>query len=76
MYVCLCHGFTDRDVHAALDEGAATTSQVYRACAGKGPECGTCVAHVRGMIRDRRAAEAAAEAPEIFGTEGLPLAAE
>lgn len=72
MYVCLCHGFTDRDVNGALDGGARTTAQVYRACAGARPECGTCVAHVRGMIRERRAAEAAEALPDA----ALPVAAE
>jgi bacterioferritin-associated ferredoxin len=76
MYVCLCHGFTDRDVRAALDGGAQSTAQVYRACAGCGPECGRCVEHVRGMIRERRTAEAAADGPELFAAEGMPVAAE
>ena len=30
MYVCLCHGFTDRQVRAAISEGAGSASAVFR----------------------------------------------
>ncbi|MGE5547845.1 MAG: bacterioferritin-associated ferredoxin [Solirubrobacterales bacterium] len=50
MYVCLCHGFTDRQVRSAIEEGGAgTTSAVYKhlQCA---PRCGKCVPTVRDMV--------------------------
>lgn len=58
MYVCLCHGFTDRQVRAAIDEaGIGSTAEVYRHFDCK-PQCGKCVPYVSDIVR---AAKAAAE---------------
>ncbi|MBI5163740.1 MAG: (2Fe-2S)-binding protein [Magnetospirillum sp.] len=57
MYVCLCHGFTDRQVKCALEAGAGgSTAAVYRhfECA---PRCGKCVPLVRDMVRAARTDE-------------------
>lgn len=51
MYVCLCHGFTERQVKSAIEEGGAgSTAAVYKhfSCA---PRCGKCVPFVRDMVR-------------------------
>ncbi|MEW5727962.1 MAG: (2Fe-2S)-binding protein [Pseudomonadota bacterium] len=51
MYVCLCHGFTERQVKAAIEEsGAGSASAVYKhfSCA---PRCGKCVPFVRDMVK-------------------------
>jgi bacterioferritin-associated ferredoxin len=53
MYVCLCNGFTDRDVRAHC-ESAASVSMVYRAL-GCEPQCGKCVPFVRQMLRESSA---------------------
>jgi len=51
MYVCLCHGFTDGDVRAALtDGGCRSVAAVYRHLADR-PQCGKCVPDVRGMVQ-------------------------
>ncbi|WP_370155278.1 bacterioferritin-associated ferredoxin [Ferrovibrio sp.] len=54
MYVCLCHGFTDGDVRAALDGGCRSVAAVYRTLADR-PQCGKCVPDVRGMVNEHRA---------------------
>lgn len=50
MYVCLCHGFTDRQVKSAIEDGGAgSASAVYRHLECK-PRCGKCVPYVRDMV--------------------------
>jgi bacterioferritin-associated ferredoxin len=41
MYICICHGVTDRQIHAAVSEGAATLEDVSFAL-GVGSGCGCC----------------------------------
>lgn len=49
MYVCLCHGFTDRQVRAAVTEGAGNAQAVFRHFDSK-PRCGKCVSTVRDLV--------------------------
>ncbi|MCW5774081.1 MAG: (2Fe-2S)-binding protein [Rhodospirillaceae bacterium] len=49
MYVCLCHGFTDRQVKSAIAEGQRSVADVY-ARLGVRPRCGKCVGEVRAMV--------------------------
>lgn len=58
MYVCMCNPFTDKDVKKALDnpEVRNTPAQIYKACAGKGPNCGSCMCYVKDMIVDHHSA--------------------
>lgn len=53
MYVCLCNGFTDRDVKSAVASGASAVSNVYSSL-GAAPQCAKCSAHIRDIIRDER----------------------
>ncbi|HLT78321.1 MAG TPA: (2Fe-2S)-binding protein [Ferrovibrio sp.] len=55
MYVCLCHGFTDRDVRGAISGGCHSVAAVYRHLADR-PQCGKCVPEVRGMLSEQRRA--------------------
>lgn len=48
MFVCLCNGFTERQVRECLQDGARSVAGVYR-CLGK-PQCGKCIGHVREMV--------------------------
>ena len=50
MYVCLCNGITDRELHAQADCGGCTVSMVYRSLGAK-PQCGKCVPFVRDLLR-------------------------
>lgn len=50
MYVCLCNGFTDRQVRAVSREASGSAAEVYRRL-GCRPQCGKCVPFVRDMVR-------------------------
>lgn len=50
MIICLCNALTERDVRDAAARGAERVSQVYREC-GCRPDCGSCVGHVREILR-------------------------
>lgn len=53
MYVCLCNGFTDRDVSQALGGGVSSVAGVYRALDCK-PQCGRCGCTIRDMLDGHR----------------------
>lgn len=51
VYVCICHGITDRQIRRAVDQGARTLSEVRKqlpvaAC------CGRCGPAARELIRN------------------------
>ena len=41
MYVCTCNGITERQVKAAVDQGAKNWADVHALC-GREPQCGSC----------------------------------
>jgi bacterioferritin-associated ferredoxin len=41
MYICLCRGITDRDIHKAIREGATTVDDLEQQL-GAGTGCGGC----------------------------------
>jgi bacterioferritin-associated ferredoxin len=49
MYVCLCHGVTDRQIRAAADRGACTLGALEREL-GVGAGCGSCIATAREVL--------------------------
>ena len=49
MYVCNCNGIREREVRAAIDNGASRPAEVFRAC-GSEPKCAKCVCEMRSMI--------------------------
>jgi bacterioferritin-associated ferredoxin len=49
MLVCLCHPTTDRDVDAAIDDGARTVNDLARRC-GAGTGCGGCLEELRDRL--------------------------
>jgi len=51
MYVCLCNGFTCRDVRKAAGEGAASVMGVHRAL-GTMPQCGRCGPTILGLVEE------------------------
>jgi bacterioferritin-associated ferredoxin len=53
MYVCLCHGFTDRQVRAVISDGAGNAAQVFRQFKAK-PRCGKCVSTVRDLVDESK----------------------
>jgi bacterioferritin-associated ferredoxin len=50
MYVCLCNGFTDRQVRDVSTAACGSAAAVYREL-GVQPRCGKCVPMVREMVR-------------------------
>ncbi|MFC4353092.1 bacterioferritin-associated ferredoxin [Fodinicurvata halophila] len=71
MYVCLCNGFTCRDVRRSIEDGAVTPAQVYRA-QGVRPSCGRCKETICDILSEcRKPAESLS-----FSSEPLPLPAE
>ena len=52
MYVCVCNAITDREVHAAMSNGAAAADEVFRHF-GAEVRCGRCVATMRSLMGDK-----------------------
>ncbi|HZB89971.1 MAG TPA: (2Fe-2S)-binding protein [Stellaceae bacterium] len=50
MYICLCHGFTDRQVRCLAATAEGSIARVYGAL-GVRPQCGKCVPFVREILR-------------------------
>jgi bacterioferritin-associated ferredoxin len=50
VYICLCNGFTDRQVRRSTETGSVSVSEVYKAL-GCQPKCGKCVPIVRDMLK-------------------------
>ncbi len=49
VYICNCNGIRERDVRAAIDQGASKPSEVFHHCASR-PQCAKCVCEIRRMI--------------------------
>ena len=52
MYVCSCQAVTDREVCAAIDDGACSLLGVAREC-GAGVTCGGCQPLLRQLLAER-----------------------
>lgn len=53
MYVCICNGVTERDIHLAIDEGAGSLRDLNRSLQVGGC-CGKCVSVARDVLRTRQ----------------------
>lgn len=53
MIVCSCFRVTERDVRAAVRDGAETVGDVGAAC-GAGTRCGTCHPALCELLRERQ----------------------
>jgi len=51
MYVCVCKGITDRQIKAAIDNGANSIGQLRKAL-GVASQCGKCSALTREILQD------------------------
>jgi len=61
MYVCNCNGIRERDVRAAIDDGAQRPADIFRH-QGCQPQCAKCVCDMKSMIAcQARAMKLAAE---------------
>ena len=68
--VCHCKGLSDRDIRAAVREGARSCGQVGRACQA-GRTCGGCRPVIRELIRDESGADAG---PDLLSVAGIAAA--
>ena len=50
LYVCNCNGIRERDVHAAIEQGACRPAEVFRKAQCK-PQCARCVCDMQQMIQ-------------------------
>ena len=55
LYVCNCNGIRERDVRAAIDQGATRPVDVFRHADCK-PQCAKCVCDMRCMIEEQAVA--------------------
>lgn len=51
MYVCLCQGITDKQIHAEVERGADTWKEV-RENLGVAKQCGRCGQCAKGIVRE------------------------
>ena len=49
MIICLCHAVRDRDLDAAIAEGAESVEEVGEEC-GAGTGCGTCIPEIEDRL--------------------------
>ena len=59
MILCLCRGVSEREVAEVVSQGAASVSEVRRAC-GAGTDCGSCVADIKAQLEAARSCSRAA----------------
>lgn len=52
MYVCLCHGISDKKIIDAQSSGVSSFSELQRSCP-VGTNCGTCVPFVKKLLRQK-----------------------
>jgi bacterioferritin-associated ferredoxin len=51
MYVCLCKGITDRQIKAAINDGAQSLGQLRKAL-GVASQCGKCSVTTREILQE------------------------
>lgn len=51
MYVCLCHGVTDREIREAAENGVSSMRQLGKEM-GVGRQCGRCAGTAREILRE------------------------
>jgi bacterioferritin-associated ferredoxin len=60
VYVCLCHGITERQVRECIEEGAQTLYDLQGQL-GVATNCGSCAGHACEMLQEHRAGRALAD---------------
>ncbi len=51
MYICLCHGITDRQIRDAVSGGCCSFREV-RTSLKVGTQCGKCACTAKGLVRE------------------------
>lgn len=52
MYVCICHGVTDKKIAQAVDDGATTMKQLSEQLS-VGRQCGKCIRCTKKILNDK-----------------------
>ncbi len=52
MYVCICHGLSDKHLHHAVESGVRSFEQL-QACTGVATCCGACEPCAREILEDK-----------------------
>lgn len=52
MYVCICHGVTDKKINAAIEEGADTMKKLSTQL-GVGTQCGKCAKVTKKILNEK-----------------------
>ena len=65
MYVCLCKGITDSQIHQAVTQGA-TTFQAVRRELGVATQCCKCLAETRAVIDEALQEHTTIETPLYY----------
>ena len=61
MYVCLCNAITDKQIEAAICDGACTVECLQR-CLGVSTQCGKCACQVEQILVQKRVQDVKADA--------------
>ncbi len=51
MYVCICKGITESQIHEAVENGAASVEELNRSL-GVAGECGTCLSYAEQILEE------------------------
>lgn len=52
MYVCICHGVTDTQIEAAIDNGAETMRMISKEL-NVGSQCGQCCSCAKKLLNNK-----------------------
>lgn len=52
MYVCICHGVTDKKIEASIEEGATTMKQLSTQL-GVASQCGKCARVTKKILNEK-----------------------
>jgi bacterioferritin-associated ferredoxin len=55
MYICICHGVTDRDIRACIEDGTGSMREL-RGKLKVGTQCGKCACQVRAILEEATSA--------------------
>jgi bacterioferritin-associated ferredoxin len=53
MYICICHGLSDKQLHHAVAESVVRTFEQLQACTGVATCCGACEPCAREILEDK-----------------------
>ncbi|WP_375752343.1 (2Fe-2S)-binding protein [Vibrio sp. HN007] len=52
MYVCLCHGISEKKLKKVVIENNFTDMREIRRCTALGSQCGKCVKHAKEILNE------------------------